>query len=116
MAKRIRALIEQEEMKDKIKGSYVFMKRPASRRRSREAYNEYLAFRKKLIELEPAGIVTSTSDERILTSGNYRVDYDNLPTVPAINLLKKQYDEINQSFRRFLLLHSPRRHYLNSIV
>ena len=82
------------EMKDEIKGAYVFMKRGPSRRRSREDYAKYLEFRKKLIAMEPAGLIQSTPDERILTGGNYRVDYDNLPTVPVINLLKKQHDEI----------------------
>ncbi len=81
-----------KEQKEKMKGAYVFLKRPS--RRSREAFTKYRELKAALAEFEPAGFVSSTSDERILTGGNYRVDPKNLPTIPEINLLKKQFDEI----------------------
>ncbi len=47
-----------------------------------------------ILACEPAGIIQSTSDNLILTGGNHRIEFDNLPTVPNISLLKEQWDEI----------------------
>jgi len=49
-----------------------------------------------LLELKPAGVIQNTRDDLILTGGNYRVDWDNLPTIPRISLQKKQFDEIKE--------------------
>ena len=35
-----------------------------------------------------------TTGELILTGGSYKVDFDNLPTIPSVTLLKEQWDEI----------------------
>ena len=42
----------------------------------------------------PAGLISSTSGELILTGGSYKVSMDELPTVPRITLLKSQFDEV----------------------
>jgi Zn-dependent M28 family amino/carboxypeptidase len=41
-------------------------------------------------------MIRATSGELILTGGNYRIDMENLPTVPSISLLKEQWDEIKK--------------------
>lgn len=55
-------------------------------------------FRQKLEsaykEAKIAGVVRPTRNELILTSGNSRISWDNLPSTPSINLVKKQFDEI----------------------
>ncbi len=40
------------------------------------------------------GIVASTRDHLVQTSGNSRVNWEDLPRTPVIRLLKKQFDEI----------------------
>lgn len=108
---------EFDEMKDSIKGAYVLMERPARRRfRRRRAQpeeaektdeenadkpkpltrEERAALRAAIMEASPAGLVTSTSDDLILTGGRYGIDIDKLPTIPAITLLKKQWSEIKE--------------------
>lgn len=47
-----------------------------------------------IVACEPAGIIRSTRDNLIRTGGRYQIEYDDLPTVPNINLLKEQWDEI----------------------
>ncbi len=42
----------------------------------------------------PAGIISNTSGELILTGGSYKVNMDELPTIPRITLLKSQWDEV----------------------
>ncbi|MDB5350366.1 MAG: hypothetical protein JWN86_1613 [Planctomycetota bacterium] len=41
-----------------------------------------------------AGFVRSTRGDLILTAGNFKISWDKLPTVPSINLLKVQFDEL----------------------
>jgi carboxypeptidase Q len=56
------------------------------------------AFRKKLDaaydEAKIAGVIRGTRNDLIVTGGNYQISWDKLPTTPAINLVKVQYDEI----------------------
>ena len=96
---------ELEALRHDIPGSYVLLPRRARRPRGnadsdesaadrRARYEMQQQIRNEIIQLGPAGIVRSTSDERILTGGNYQVDWDNLPKIPSINLLKEQWDEI----------------------
>jgi carboxypeptidase Q len=55
-------------------------------------------FQKKLqaaYEQAPiAGIVRPTRTDLVVTSGNYRVSWDKLPTIPQINLVRKQFNDI----------------------
>src|SRR5205085_1203207 len=41
-----------------------------------------------------AGLVRPTRDELIVGGGNYRVDWDDLPETPTIDLVRSQWDEI----------------------
>jgi len=100
-----KTLEEVKEMASDITGSYVFIKSAPRRRRgtggegpTREermkAMQEQQKVRDAINELKPAGLIQSTRDGLILTGGRYKVDYDNLPTVPVVSLLKDQWDEI----------------------
>jgi hypothetical protein len=99
---------ELDKVKDKLAGAWILTPSTAGggrggppqnltdeARKTREARED---FRKKLETLYEtagiAGIVRSTSNDLIITGGNYQVSYDKLPTRPTINLLKVQYDEI----------------------
>ncbi len=96
-----------EEMREDLNGAYVLAKRrPRFRRRQQTeeanqgedkpaiSAEERQQVSEELLKCGLAGIITSTSDERILTGGNYRITMDTLPTTPRISLLKTQYDEI----------------------
>jgi len=50
--------------------------------------------REKLIALGVAGFVTPTRNDLIVTSGNYRIDWDDLPTTPIINMVPDDYNAI----------------------
>jgi len=84
--------IENLDM-DAMKGVWVMM--PAQRgRRDREARQ---AQREVTEKLETAGIggwIYPTRGEAITTYGNYRISWDELPTIPRIHLRKDQYDMI----------------------
>lgn len=121
-----KSMEELEGMRDAIKGAYVLIESPPRRRRrpapepaenkaedkkTDEASNETkeepakpkpLTFEQRqelynaIMECEPAGTIRGTSGELILTGGNYRVQMDELPTIPSITLLKTQLDEIKK--------------------
>jgi carboxypeptidase Q len=85
------------KIKDKLPGAWMLTpSRAGGGRGGRNAAND--EFRKKLDaayeEAKIAGIVRSTSNDLILTGGNYQIAFDKLPTLPSINLLKVNYDEI----------------------
>jgi Zn-dependent M28 family amino/carboxypeptidase len=46
------------------------------------------------MKLEVAGVITPSKGELIHTSGNHRVDWDNLPTTPTVNLLESEWNRI----------------------
>lgn len=98
---------ELETMRDKLDGAYVLTAsaRSSRRRRSdtpeqgakpnkRPSIAETRQVREELLNCNIAGLVQSTSDERILTGGRYKISMDQLPTIPVISLLKKQWDEV----------------------
>lgn len=114
-----KTLEQLEEMRESLEGNYVLVERPTFRRRRRtpqpsdnqkktdgdkkskpEPVRLTREQRQKLYdgikECQPAGLIFSTSGELILTGGNYRVDMDDLPTIPQITLLKQQYDDIKK--------------------
>ncbi len=50
--------------------------------------------RRELENAKVAGIVARGAASELVTSGQYRITWDKLPTVPAVNLLRKQFEEI----------------------
>lgn len=110
-----KSMEQLEEMRESLKGAFIISE-PTSRRRRRpqpkpdvkpedEKEAEKAApvplTREQRQELadaikacKPAGFIRPTSGELILTGGNYRVDMNNLPTIPNITLLKEQWDKI----------------------
>ena len=117
---------ELESIRKDLDGAYVLVERIPRQRRSRgrraakgkgeqkdektekdkqadeerakriKRIEELRKVREELMKCSPAGLIQSTRDNLIRTGGNYRVDYDNLPTIPVVNLLKEHYDEIKQ--------------------
>ncbi|MGE4620155.1 MAG: M20/M25/M40 family metallo-hydrolase [Planctomycetota bacterium] len=83
-----------EEMDvEAMKGAWIMM--PSQRgRRDRGSRQEQRGVQEKLEEIGIAGWIYSTRGETITTTGNYRVSWDDLPTIPRVNLLKAQYDVI----------------------
>ncbi|MDB2525886.1 M20/M25/M40 family metallo-hydrolase [Mariniblastus sp.] len=103
-----RSMEELESIRDSIKGSYIISEgRRRFSRRTEEAdkdgekvkpltREERAALADAIMECEPAGIIRPTSDNLILTGGNYRIDMESLPTIPSITLLKDQWTEIKK--------------------
>jgi hypothetical protein len=50
--------------------------------------------RKELETAKVAGLVNASQRDLLLTGGAYRITWDKLPTLPAVTVLRKQYDEI----------------------
>ena len=94
--KAIIAPTDEEELtkvKDQLPGAWVilpggFSVRPGTggdfRKTLEAAYDE----------AKIAGFVRGARGDLILTGGSFKVDFDNLPTVPTVNLLKADYDLI----------------------
>ena len=84
---------ELEKVKGKLSGAYVL--NVSGARGFGGAGGE---FRKALAaayeEAKVAGVIRPVRGDLILTDGDFRADVDKLPTVPSINLLKDQFDEI----------------------
>ena len=78
-------------LKDKLAGAYVLVVTTPGSRMSAE-------FRAKreaaYAEAKVAGTIRPTGNELIVTGGNYRQTWDKLPEVPAINLVRAEFDEI----------------------
>lgn len=111
---------EFEAIAPKLKDAWVLAQRPARRFRGRggrqggdEAEAEeteaepdpdelpYAEAMEKCREAGIAGFVyRNRSDEGlIITSGNYRIEWENLPTIPEIDLLNKQWDSISERLK-----------------
>ncbi len=89
------------QVKDKLAGSWVLAPAaaaPAGPRGQGQGQGPNAEFRKKVeaayAEAKIAGMVRSTRADLILTGGDYRQSWDKLPTIPSINLVKPQFDEI----------------------
>src|SRR5262249_6921905 len=52
------------------------------------------ALRKELEAAKVAGFVGASPRELLVTGGVYRISWDKVPSIPSVNLLRKQYDEI----------------------
>jgi carboxypeptidase Q len=81
-----------EKAKDSLAGAWVLYPAGGGRVIAAQEYRKKLdaAFE----EAKIAGIVRSTSSDRILTGGNYQVSWDKLPETPSINLAKADFDEV----------------------
>ena len=80
-----------EAIKDKLPGAYILAgTNPIIRINTEFRQKREAAYAAAKI----AGTVRPTRGDLIVTGGNYRQAYDKLPEVPAIDLLKAQYDEL----------------------
>ncbi len=99
---------ELDERRDEIADAFLLVERTPRRRRGRRSEQpepdsdqpkqltreERRELQEAISECGPAGFVRPTTGELILTGGSYKVDFDNLPTIPSVTLLKEQWDEI----------------------
>jgi hypothetical protein len=85
--------LDEAKAKGTIAGAWVLLPRPGqSGPRPDPAFLRSL--RKELEGAKPAGIVAPSSSDLLVTSGVQRIAWDKLPTVPAVTLLRKQFEEI----------------------
>ena len=78
---------------DQLKGAWIIM--PSQRgRRDRGTRQAQREVQEKLEEAGIAGWIYPTRGEAITTNGNSRITWDDLPTIPRVNLRKDQYDNI----------------------
>jgi hypothetical protein len=85
--------LDEAKAKGTIAGAWVLMPRPArSGPRPDPAFARSL--RKELEGLKPAGFISPSSSELLVTSGAHRITWDKLPAIPAVTLLRKQFEEI----------------------
>jgi hypothetical protein len=86
-----------DKVKDKLAGAWVLQ--TAAPRTAGPA----AAFRGKLDaaykEAKIVGIIRSTRSDLVLTAGNQRADWDNLPTTPSINMVRNDYDAISSALK-----------------
>lgn len=86
-----------EGLKDQIAGAWVLSARsPRRRGMSAEERKELTDLRDAIKACQPAGFIRAASGELIITGGSFQVDWNDLPTIPEINLVKSQFDEISQ--------------------
>jgi hypothetical protein len=99
-----KSMEELEEFKDDIANAYLLVERVSRRGRQSDdpdapkplTREERRELQDAIAALKPAGFVRPTSGELILTGGSYQIDFENLPTVPSITLLKEQWDEMKE--------------------
>ena len=80
---------ELDKVRESLKGAWVLT--PRENRPDRE-FRETLD--KAYEEAGIAGLVSPVRGDRIITSGNYRIDPNDLPTIPEIDLAQSQFEEI----------------------
>ena len=87
---------ELAAIKDRLPGAWVLI--PTGTPGPRGGQGPDAEFRKKLdaayTEAKVAGLVRGTRNDLILTAGSYQLAWDKLPTIPSINLLKGNFDEL----------------------
>ncbi len=86
---------ELARVKDRLPGAWILLPSGAPRGDAdfRKALDEAYA------EAKIAGLIRGGRGDLILTGGNFKVDYDKLPTVPSINMLKSDYDAIAEKIK-----------------
>ena len=78
-------------VKDRLPGAYILnMTTPGSQMSAEFRAKRAAAY----AEAKVAGPIRGTRNDLILTDGNYRQTWDKLPTVPAINLVKSEFNEL----------------------
>jgi carboxypeptidase Q len=85
---------ELAKVKDKLPGAWV-LTTGAPVRANRPADPFAVKLQAAYKEAKVAGLIRSTSNDLILTGGDYKITWDALPTIPGINLLKAQFAEIS---------------------
>lgn len=93
---------ELEDVLEKLPGAWVLVADGGLPQRGQELLGASTrpgdVFQRKLQEAyDKAGIagqIRPTRTDLILTGGNQRISWDKLPTVPQVNLLRKQFNEI----------------------
>jgi hypothetical protein len=82
---------EIEKMREFLPGAWVLMRRPGTNQPSADVTKR---FNEVLKDAKISGIVRPVSGELIHTFGNPPNSWDKLPATPAVNMIKKDYDEI----------------------
>jgi hypothetical protein len=88
-------------VRERLPGAWVLMRRPGSNTRPTSEFRQTRDEVFKSVRI--AGTVDSFSfggSDLIVTFGSPTPSWDKLPTVPAVNLVKKQYDEIAEAANR----------------
>jgi hypothetical protein len=85
--------LDEARAKGTITGAWVLIPR-AGRTEPRPDAAFVRSLRKELESLKPAGLITPSSSELLVTAGNHRISWDKLPAIPAVTLLRKQFEEI----------------------
>ena len=81
--------------KGKLAGAWVFLGGSAATGKAAATPEFRRWFRKALEEAKAAGVIGGASaSDLLVTSGNYHVQWDTLPTMPSITILRKQFDQI----------------------
>jgi carboxypeptidase Q len=85
--------LDEAKAKGTIAGAWVLLPRPGgSGPQIDRAFRRSLS--KELEAAKAAGIVSSSSSDLLVTSGEHRISWDKLPSLPNVTLLRKQFDEI----------------------
>jgi carboxypeptidase Q len=87
---------ELDLAKDKgtIAGAWVLLPRPGRAGGPRPDAAFLRSLRKELEKAKAAGVVAPSSSELLVIDGRYRISWDKLPTLPAVTLVRKQFDEL----------------------
>ena len=82
---------ELAEARESLEGAWVLSPRAQGARPDREFLE---SLETAYDETGVLGIIQPGRGDRILTSGNYRIEWDDLPTLPVVDLLQADFDEI----------------------
>jgi carboxypeptidase Q len=88
---------ELDEAKEKgtIAGAWVLMGGSAATGKASPEAEFRRSLQKELEDAKAAGLVAGASaSELLVTSGNYHMSWEKLPTLPSVTVLRKQFDQI----------------------
>ncbi len=86
--------LDEAKAKGTLVGAWVLLSMPGPGQGPRSDPAFLRTLRKELENAKVAGIVTRGAAAELVTSGQHNITWDKLPTLPSVNLLRKQYDEI----------------------
>jgi carboxypeptidase Q len=86
--------LEEAKAKGALVGAWVLLPLPGPGGGPRSAPAFLRTIRKELENAKVAGIVTRGAATELITSGQYKITWDKLPTLPSVSLLRKQFDQI----------------------